>query len=222
MKRAMYLLLTALFLAVASQTAWAGTINVSTGLDASNNLISVSGQADAHWILPGGTAQVITPSSPDWWGNYIANGPNSDWLSNNAAGSYNGPAPYSFNLQFDLSGYDLSTVSLSGSWAIADGGTLSLNGNQIDSLAGASSPNSPNWSSLHSFSVAVGSPWFNPGLNTLTLTVTASDDYYEAVRLEGLVTGTSVSPVPEPCTLLLMGSGVLGLAGLLRRGLLGY
>lgn len=219
MKRTMYTLLAVLLFA-ATRSAWAGTINVSTGLDASYNLITVSGQADAHWsLVPGGTAWVITPSSPDWWGQYIPNGPNPAWISNNAVGNYNGPAPYTLSTFNSICfGYELSTVSLSGFWAIADGGTLSLNGNIIGTLPAQVSAN---WSSLHSFSVAAGSPFFNQGLNALSLTVSASDNYYEAARLEGLLAGSSASPVPEPSTLLLVGPGALALASMLRRRLFG-
>ena len=197
------------------QMAQADTINVSTGLDATNTLITTSGQTDAHWALTSGPAPVIFSTSADWWGTYVANGPNSDWISNNASSSYNGPAPYTFQTTFDLTGYDLSTASMAGSWAIADGGTLSLNGNIIASLLAQTDTN---WTGLHTFSVTTGSSYFVPGINTLTLTVTSSDSYYEAARLEGAVTAGSTQPptVPEPSITLLLGAGCLGLLALGR------
>jgi YVTN family beta-propeller protein len=162
------------------------TINVSTGLDCSNNLITIGATNDCHWTVNGNPAQVVEPGNGDWPGGaWAADGPNSDWLAINANNVSNGPAPYSFELTFDLTGSNLSAVSLSGLWSIDDTGTLNLNGNQVAAL------DTGLWGSLHSFSVPIGSPFFVQGLNTLTITMTWTDNLYEAVRLEGKVAGVT-------------------------------
>ena len=189
--------------------------NVSTGLDASNDLINVNGQSDAHWTvdqIAGGTAaaQAVMSSGADFFhgggGNpaWLDNGPNSDWIARNANTSANGAAPYTFYCTFDLTGYDLTTASIAGLWAIDDSGDVSLNGNLLLSLPGE---NGQNWGAFHSFSVSAGSPYFNQGLNTLTITMTTSDNAWEAARLEGTVTGNAI---PEPATAALLAAVLVG------------
>ena len=114
--------------------------------------------------------------------------------SRNANLANNGAAPYSFYRTFDLTGYNLATVTLSGGWAVDDAGTLNLNGHQIASLGGG------NAGALNNFSIAAGSPFLNPGLNTLSITITSDDQSLEGVRFEG-----SVSTVPIPATSLFSG-----------------
>jgi hypothetical protein len=163
-----------------------GTINVATGLDCSNHVIGTPGTNDCHWTVNGNPAQVVGPGVVDWPGGaWAPDGPNSNWIAINANTCCNGHAPYSFDLVFDLSGSDLSAVSLSGFWSIDDTGTVSLNGQQISAL------DSGLWASLHPFSVPAGSPFFQQGLNTLTITMTWTDNIYEAVRLEGTVKGVA-------------------------------
>ena len=192
----------------ATATLAADIINLSTGLDSSNNLITKGALPDAHWTVdqPGGgegPAQTVYPDNPDWFHGtgpadpeWMANGPNSDWIARNANTSANGLG--TFTRAFDLSGLDLSNVSIHGAWAIDDRGTLSLNGHQLAAL--------PNlrWDALTPFSVTPGASFLNPGLNTLTITITSTDTYLEAVRLEG-----GVSVVPEPNTIFMLIGGLI-------------
>ena len=169
------------------------TINLSTGLDGNNNLIGTNGTNDSHWTVDeqaGGNAaaQVVTASGADWYSGWVADGPTSDWIARNANIANNGPAlPYTFYRTFNLTGYNLADVSISGSWAVDDAGTLSLNGHPIASLG------SGNYGSLSSFSVPAGSAFLNPGLNTLTITITSSDENLEGVRLVGSVTSAPIN-----------------------------
>src|SRR5207253_9952116 len=134
-------------------------------------------------------------------GPWVANGPNSDWVARNPNVNDQGVQPYTFFRSFDLTGLDLSTVSISGMWTIDDGGTLKLNGNQVAILDLSTSP----WTSLHSFSVATGSPFLAQGVNTLTMTVTQSDHFDEGARLEGTLSGS----VPEPASLSLLAFSII-------------
>ena len=175
-------------LSLAAVVRAGASLNLTTGLDASNNLITVGGTPDANWTVDavsGGTAaaQIVTPKDADWWGGWGANGPNSDWIARSASTGANGPAPYSFYRTFDLGGYDPGAVSISGAWELDDEGTLSLNGHQLDMHVW------DQWNQgLLTFSVPAGSPYLVQGMNTLTITETRNDNFFEAVRLEGTIT----------------------------------
>lgn len=185
------------------------TINLATGLDGSGNLITAGGTSDANWTVvdpTGGTAaaaQVVSSSSADFFGGWVANGPNSDWIAANANTTNNGPAPYTFTRTFDLTGFDSTSASLTGGmWTIDDGGTLALNGTTLGTLG------SGNWTSLHAFTAP--SSDFLPGVNTLTITITSSDQFEEGVRLEGnLSVNRLIAGVPEPSTFVLLGLGLV-------------
>jgi hypothetical protein len=200
-------------LAVAAPPTRGGSVvyNLATGLDAANNLIASGGQADAHWsVQPQGggvaPAQTVYPNNPDWYGLWLQNGPNSDWIARDATTNFQGPPLYAFTRTLDLSGFNLSTVSINGLWAIDDNGILSLNGYVLSSLlsGGAIGGDASNYTMLHPFSVAAGSPYLLRGLNTLTITMTASNQFEDGVRLEGVVTAS----VPEPVSMVLLALGV--------------
>ncbi|MGA2032589.1 MAG: hypothetical protein ABSG68_10050 [Thermoguttaceae bacterium] len=200
----------AALLAVARQSEASIIANLATGLDASNTLQTGNGDTDAHWkVQVAGTPQayVVVPGGADWYGGWVANGPNSSWIARDYTTSNNGVNTY--YRDFDLTGYNLSTVTISGSWTLDDQGTLSVNGNQVASLGNG------NWGSLSSFSVPLSD--LVQGLNTISIAITQSDNYLEGVRLEGTVEGTSA--IPEPATLIIWSLFAgLGIAlGRLRR-----
>jgi hypothetical protein len=200
--------LAGLALLVLSPLVQADTINVSTGLDASNTLITDE-SADAHWTAPSGAAAlpVFADDADGGFFTWVANGPNSNWIAaddNNASDPGNDGT---YTRTFDLTALDQSTASISGSWTLDDEGTLNLNGHQI-----AAALVSGDWTSLHPFSDS-NSADFNVGLNTLTI-VLSGDNFLDAVRLEGNVT---TSAVPEPTSLALLAIGMTGLVGYARR-----
>lgn len=189
-------------------------INLSTGLDSANNLLMSGAQPDAHWTvdLPTGgqtPAETVFPDNADWTdglsGPWVPNGPNSNWIARDANDPYgNGRGTYT--RVFDLSALDPAMVAIEGKWSIDDHGFLSLNGHQISAL----NEGRP-WTSLHSFSIPAGSPFFNPGLNTLTITINETDTFLEAIRLEG-----AVSAVPEPDAAFMLVAGLIVLFGTAR------
>jgi hypothetical protein len=212
MKRLAFFALGFVAWSVASSPVMAASINLATGLDSSNNLISSGGVSDAHWTVttdptfsPTGIPQTVFPNNADFFSGWVANGPNSDWIARNAKVTDNGPAPYTFSRTFTLSASDLASASISGTWTIDDGGTLALNGNTLGTLT------SGGWSSLHSFSVPTGSADFVVGTNTLSITITSDDRFLEGARLEGTLT-TASTGVPEPATLHM--ACISGLTGL--------
>jgi hypothetical protein len=181
------------------------TINLATGLDASNNLITTGGAPDAHWTVRGNPAQVVVPGSgdsgfPDW----IANGPNSAWIARNANDAF-GNGLDTYTRTFDLTGFNPATASITGFWTLDDGGTLSLNGHLIGTLDASTTP----WFSFHAFSVPAGSPFFNPGVNTLQISITQTDTFLEGVRLQGTLTAEAAA-IPEPTSVVLFGLALVG------------
>jgi hypothetical protein len=211
----------AIFFTLAFSSASAGTImNLATGLNGTGTLQSTGGSTDANWSYSDpaatpttGQAEVVASNDADWYSGWLANGPNSDWIAPNPNVTNNGPAPYSFSETFNLSAYTLSTVTITGgAWAIDDAGTLVLNGHTLSTLGSGA------WGSLTSFTAPNAD--FVQGVNTLTITITSDDQFLEAVRLEGTLTGTLGSSVPEPASTLTLavGLGAIALmAGVRRR-----
>lgn len=211
-----FALFSAISISVAVPFASAATINVSTGQNASGVVQSTGGALDANWIyndsfinagVPNGypttgQAQVDAPGDNDYYSGWVANNSSSAWIAPDVNVFNNGNAPYTFTDTFSLTSGQLSSAALSGTWAIDDGGTLSLNGHVISTLT------SGNFYSLNSFSAPTAD--FVSGANTLTITMTSSDNYVEAVRLAGAV--TTAGTVPEPSSLLMMGMAGLSLA----------
>ena len=177
-------------LALATAAAHASSVDLSTGLDATNTLITVGNTADGHWTVDqplGGIApaRVVTPGDVDWPGAWLANGPASAWIAIDASTYQNAPViPYTYYRTFTLTAADLPTATISGFWGIDDGGEVKLNGTTISTSAG-------NYTVTVPFSVPTGSGLFVAGVNTLTITMTTSDNVWEAVRLEGALAGVS-------------------------------
>ena len=193
----------------------ANTVNLSTGLDPSDTLITVGNTADAHWTVSQafssgsvtGPAKVVDATEAGGaFGPWAANGPGSSWITVNPNIVGNGSPLPLYERTFSLSAADLATAAISGFWGIDDEGEVRLNGYLLSSSLG-------NYSVTAPFSAAAGSGFFVAGVNRLTITMTSSDNYLEAVRLEGSLT----TGVPDSgSTLLLLNAGVLGLAACRR------
>ena len=206
--------------ALLGPAAFATTLNLSTGLDSTSTLQTTSGSPDAHWyllnssIVPDGSAAlVINSDSPDWYGGWAADGPDSSWVAVSTSTNDQGDVPWTVNINFYLpTALDAASASLSAAtWGVDDHGFVSLNGTPI---AGPDEFND-NPGGINSF--AGTSAGFVVGENTLTITVDQTDHNLEAVRYEGSVTANNVSftpaVVPEPgsIALLVAGLGCLGL-----------
>ena len=128
---------------------------------------------------------------------WAADGPLSAWIAIDATTVNNAPViPYTYYRSFSLAAVDVPLASISGTWGIDDGGDLKLNGNVISSSPADYTATTP-------FSVAAGGGLFVAGVNLLTITMTTSDNVWEAVRLEGSLT------VPEPSTWLMASTAVV-------------
>jgi len=195
---------------IGGSLAFGDTINLSTGLDASGNLITTDLACDAHWTVDGigacsPNAQVVMSEDQDWSTPWVPDGPQSNWIARNAGQKY-GNGFNTYSVQFFLP--TTAGASLNGEWTIDDIGTISLNGHLLGFLPDVS------WGSL--FPVSAPASDFVTGVNTLSISITLSDIYLEGVRFQG---GVSFTPVPEPPSrlLLLAGLGIMAIIVRLRR-----
>jgi hypothetical protein len=180
-----------------------------SGVDGSG--IPVAGNSvDSHYLLNGGQAIVV--SRPD--GSWLASGSTSAWIApqgdESDDGDTNGAhaslcsggalsvclaSEYTYTTTFDLTGYDLSTVSISGQWATDNAGLgIYLNGTRVSTFATPDA--SFDW---HPFSFASGTVSFASGVNTLGFVV--HNDYqanpfaaYTATGLRVQIAGTGQQP----------------------------
>lgn len=191
-------------------------ISLSTGLNGGGTVIcglgstSCSG-SDANWTVvdfgdsfsntptTSQAAKVVNSSDGDWYGGWVGNAtatPSSDWIAYDPSNCCdNGLGIYTRT--FNLTGYNLSTVSISGSWTLDDSGILILNGKTIGTLG------SGNWGSMNAFSDSTSTD-FNQGVNTLEIEINSSDVYLEGVNLSGSLTGSQSGVVPEPSNIAMV------------------
>jgi len=188
----------------------------NTGVDNSNAVLP-GGSADPHWtvVYNGGSSfgAATVQSDGNLFGGccglapWMLNGPDSKWVSI-VDNRFQPSGQVSYDLMFDLTGFDPSTASITGGMA-ADGNVLAvlINGTTTGDLTSYNT-----WDHFTAFTINSG---FQAGANVLTFIVNHEDGDFDAFRAE--LTGTaSLSSAPEPGTLMLMGAGLV-LAGVYKR-----
>ncbi|MCI0534816.1 MAG: immunoglobulin domain-containing protein [Verrucomicrobiales bacterium] len=180
-----------------------------TGVDNNGTLLG-PGAVDPHYKLvtsadtsfPGPDSIVVSDDFPIAGqagnGPWLTNGPLSRWIGPQAdqtccgqgtAGGNGGNAPgdYVYRITFDLTGFDLSTVKLTGQWACDSEGTdIKINGTSTGNKIPPFPPQpSEAW---HPFTISSG---FVDGVNTLDFLINRSSGKYPTgLRAEVSATGT--------------------------------
>jgi hypothetical protein len=204
----------------------AGPIDIRTGVDGALNPLN-AGDLDPFWeISTDGTnfsaavvafpAQICcgmesAPATATWITDpsVSADSPFTGWGFDN---------PVTIRRSFNLSGYDLSTVALSGLWRVADNSLgIYINGNLIPDTVFSST-----WGNDFAVNLAAGSGFFQNGTNVISMVGTSGNSAWDAFFLDVTVNGRlegdgGGSTVPEPATVALLGGGLLALALVYRR-----
>ena len=177
----------------------------------------VPGATDPHWTVTTGpgiplptNAVVVANQHP--LGFYFAS-PDSMWVWTNAAATAIVDSPYTFDLAFDLTGYDANSATLSGAWGVDNLGRIFLNGSPAvgaGTLA-LTTVSTDTFNTPYSFTIGSG---FLPTINHLQFQVTDAG-LVAALNVRGL--SVQVSAVPEPAGASLMLIGLFGVLANLRR-----
>lgn len=204
-------------LAVAAAASNAATLPFSaTGVDSTGAVLPL-GSLDPHWQVVAGPGvgasfQATVVSNQHPVGQYFETA-TSRWIGVNAGGSAVVGSPYTFELQFDLTGFDSSTAQLSGFWGVDNNGSILLNGSPAIgggtlSLGGGGTNN---FNLTHAFTIDGG---FVDGVNRLQVQV-LDEGNPAGLNVFGL--SVVAAPVPEPATAGLFLASLLTVVGLSGR-----
>ncbi|UCD82103.1 MAG: hypothetical protein JSW26_11955 [Desulfobacterales bacterium] len=182
----------------------------STGVNDSGDVLP-DGSKDPHYqfLLPNPAATTDPSKIPlnTLPGPWVPAPAGSAWIGPNAGGPIGPGGNYSYVLTFDLLGFDLSTVSISGEWASDNSSSIFLNGNFTDYSRAFDQ-----FGTLEPFTLT---EYFVPGSNTLEFVVNNAGDGATGLivaRLEG--TGAEV---PLPGAIWLLGTSLIVLLAIKRK-----
>ena len=166
-------------------------------------------------LLPTLPSEIVTPN-PAW--NQTDS--NAEWISIAGGGLSNLPpgGDWIYSYTLDLTGYNPSSVDVSGVWASDNAATMYVNGHDVASIAyGSGTPLDPySFQVLSAFSF--NGEYLHGGVNTLTFDVMNGNDANDTNGPTGLLVDyrSVIAATPEPIT---MGLGIAGVGIFLRRRL---
>jgi hypothetical protein len=188
----------------------------STGTDASGNELP-GGSLDPHYSVTGpgrpGGGPAVVYSASSLFSGWVPDDPHSAWIGFQDSFSSSPHGDYTYRLTIDLTGYDPTTASLSGSWAADQFGSINLNGLATGVFVPDGNWNAGAFPNLNPFTIPPG--LFHSGVNILDFVVTEPDDG-DGLRVRNLT--LTATPVPEPASIfILLAAAATVSLGLIRR-----
>jgi hypothetical protein len=187
-----------------------------TGAD-SSGLVLPGGSSDPHYTVTGpgvvGTQQAVVYSPANRFSTWYPNDANSGWIGFKDSSDTSPHGTYTFTTTFDLTGFDPSTASLIGRWAMDQSGDLYLNGVLEQSVP------DHNWDvgvnpTMTSFTILSD---FVAGINVLTFSGPFPDGF-DGLRVEPMTLTASPTGVPDSgSTAMLLSVGLAGLSWFRRK-----
>jgi hypothetical protein len=161
-----------------------------------------------------GPARVVIDDAfpiPPW----VANDANSKWIgpttTDTTLDSVGQNGRYTYRTTFLLTGLDPTTATISGSWAVDDWGIdILINGVST----GQSLICTGCFNTLTPFTITSG---FQTGLNTLDFVTQNVFGGPTGLRVDNLSGTADLAAIPEPASMLLLGTGLVGAAIRRRR-----
>jgi hypothetical protein len=145
-----------------------------TGVNSAGSVLT-GGSADPHWTVVSGPgigtsrpAVVVSNPNTDW---FVSG--NSAWVSVSSDALIDTGGPFTIEQQFDLTGINLTTVTISGLWSADNNAVLFLNGAQAAAHGTGTftltATDPANFHTSHAFTITNG---FVPGINRISIELT--------------------------------------------------
>lgn len=200
----------------------------SSGVNASG--VALLSGNDPHYLYNGALVPVVPTSGiPGGAFPWLLVNTTSAWiapLANVAAMTTTADTLYTYTTTFNLTGYNLASVIITGQWAADNFGEMYLNATSNAAVDTIVMQHPESYSTWHAFTINSGSAGLIAGPNTLLFQTTnwhagvgslTSNPGGVRVEFASTFTGTLDSEIPEPGTLALLGGGLLALGFFRRR-----